>query len=478
MEVTAQNIANAGTAGYSRERAEIVTNPPWPVPSACMPSGPGQFGTGVNLQTVTRIRDQFLDTQYRQQNLLKGEWQQRSNTLSQVETIFGEPSSTGLSSDLDKFWQAWDNLSKTPENLPVRTTVVEAASTLADDLQNTYSQLTTLQGNLNTDISQDVSHINDDLRQIASLNATIKSATLSGLSPNDLLDQRDNLLDDLSTYINVKTVINADNTATLSIEGATVVDGPAMVKLTATPDASGNYQVGVDLGNGQSELLQWPDLGGQLYGLQQARDVDVQGYLDGLNRLTATVAGAVNSLHVSGYGLDGTTGIPFFVNGSNPANPEDSNNITASNIAVNPEIVNDPQKIAAAATPASGGAVPPPGDGSNALAISKLGSESLSFATATGAGTIIDTASNFYGSMIADLGIASSQASNMVNNQSALVTQLDNSRQSTSGVSLDEEMTNLVQQQSAYEAAAKLVNVIADMMQVVINMGATGQLGG
>jgi len=574
LNVTSQNIANANTTGYSREQAEEVTNPSIPVPGLNSSGSPGQFGTGVDVQAVTRTRDQFLDTQYRQQNLLLGESQQQSDALSQVETIFGATSSTtGLNSDLDSFWQAWNTLSQEPENLPERTTVVETATTLTDDLQGTQSQLTTLQSNLNSDIGLDVSHINDDLQQVANLNVTIQSATVAGLSPNDLLDQRDNLLDDLSTYVNVKTVINSDNTATLSIGGATVVEGSSVAQLAAIPDSSGNNQVGIDLGNGNSDIMQWSTLGGALYGLQQARDVGVQGYVNGLNQLASTVAGAVNSLHETGYGLDGTTGIPFFVNGSDASNPEDPNNITAANIAVNPNIVNNPQQIAASSgvtqsttttqgvasgtaqvetlaiesgvsenealkvvvtaagmtnspktlsvavssgdsaatvagkiqtalsgdsdvstffnvtnngsdvvltanTPAANDStmnvsvdgLVAPGDGSNALSIFNLNSQNLNFPTGSGTGTISDTASNFYGSMISDLGVASSQAGNDVTNQNTLVTSLNNSRQSVSGVSLDEEMTNMVQEQSAYEAAAKLVNVIASMMQTVINM--------
>ncbi len=704
MNVTANNITNASTTGYSREQADLVTSPSIPVPSLQSSGTVGEFGTGVDVQTVTRVRDQFLDTQYRQQNTLLGESQQQSDALSQVETVFGDLSSTtGLNTDLNNFWQAWDTLSQEPENLPERTSLAETATTLADDLQSTQGQLTTLQGNLNTDISNDVSHINDDLQQIAGLNNTIQSATISGLSPNDLLDQRDNLLDDLSTYVNAKTVTNSDNTVTLSIGGATVVAGSIATPLATTTDSNGNYQVGVSLGNGQSDSLEWSTLGGALYGLQQARDVDVQGYQDQLNQLTSTVAGAVNSLHETGYGLDGTTGIPFFVNDSDASNPEDTSNITAANIAVNPNIVNDPQEIAAAASgvtqsttttqgSASGTAqvetlaigsgatenetlqvvvtaagmsgspitvdVPvtagetaddvaadisdalsanqtvggngtgsgfftvstdgsdvvltantdaandstmnasvaglaattqsttttqgsassaaqvetlaigsgatanetlqvvvtaagmnnspktisvavnsgdsaatiagdiataldddpdvgaadtgfftvstdgsdvvltantaadndstmsasvsglvAPGDGSNALGIFNLSTTDLNFPTGNGSGTISDTADNFYDSMISDLGVASSQANNDVTNQNTLVTSLNNSRQSVSGVSLDEEMTNMVQEQSAYEAAAKLINVIADMMQTVIGIGSTGGLG-
>jgi flagellar hook-associated protein 1 FlgK len=448
---------------------------------------------------------------------------------------------------------------------------VETATTLADDLQSTSGQLTTLQGDLNTDIGSDVSHINDDLQQIAGLNNTIQAATIAGLSPNDLLDQRDNLLDDLSTYVNAKTVVNADNTVTMSIGGATVVEGSNATPLVTTTDSSGNDQVGVSLGNGQSDLIQWQELGGALYGLQQARDVAVQGYQDQLNQLTSTVAGAVNSLHATGYGLDGTTGLQFFTTS------DGSSTITASNIEVNPVLANNPQEIAAAsgvtqsttttqgvagdtaqvetlaigseATAAGtlqvavtaagmnggspitvnvpvtagetatdiasgissalsgnatvGGAsgffkvtsngsnvvltantaaandstmnvsltgLVSPGDGSNALGIFNLSSQNLKFPTDSGTGTISDTADNFYDSMISDLGVASSKASNDVTNQNALVTSLNNSRQSVSGVSLDEEMTNMVQEQSAYEAAAKLVNVIENMMQTVIGM--------
>ena len=253
MNVTAQNVANASTSGYSEETAELATGPSIPAPSLWAPSGPGQFGSGVNVTTVTRSRSQFLDTQYRQQNQLLGQAQQQSDALNQVQTVFGDVSSTtGLNTDLNNFWQAWDTLSQQPENLPERTTVVETATTLTDDLQSTAGQLTTEQGNLNDDISIDVSHVNQDIQQIAGLNNSIQSATTDGLSPNDLLDQRDSLLDDLSTYVNAQTTINPDNTATVSIAGANVVSGPNATQLVATADSSGNYQVGVSLGGGES----------------------------------------------------------------------------------------------------------------------------------------------------------------------------------------------------------------------------------
>jgi len=681
LDVTSNNIANASTTGYSKETAEVVTSPPMPTPSL-NPSTPGQFGTGVDVQTVTRARDQFLDTQYRLQNEQLGQAQQQSTALSQVQTIFGNLSSTtGLSTDLNNFWQAWNTLSQDPQDMPQRTTLLGTATTLTDNIQGTYSQLTSLQENLNSQIGADVSHVNDDLNQIASLNVQIQAATNSGLTPNTLLDQRDNLLDDLSTYVNVQAATNSDNTVTLSIGGATVLEGPSAAQLTTIPGSPN--QVGIELGS-KSLPLQGAEVGGAIYGLQQAW-TSVQGYIGSLNSLATTVANAVNAQHEQGYGLDGSTGLAFFTS-------DDPSPIDASNIEVNPALENNPEQIAAAlgtiqstattagvapspgtqqamtlningsatadgnltvqvtaanmagspfpvsvpvtagesandigtaiasalngavgnggngfftvlsngsnivltanaaannddtmnvsvtggeipdtqsapttagVAPAAGtqqamtltinngaaeaktlqvtvkaagmtnspktipvdvpagddasqiatliagdlssdpdvsgffqvnnpsagvvtlkainaaanddtmnvsvsdimsGASPSPGDGSNALNIFDLSYANLSF------GTVSDTAGNFYDSMISGLGAQASQVNNEVTNQTSLTTQLNNSRQSVSGVSLDEEMTNMVEEQNAYEAAAKLVSTIAEMMQTVVNM--------
>lgn len=472
IDVTAHNIANASTPGYTRQRAELCTKDPWPVPGFNMPRGAGQLGTGVQVRTIERIRDQFLDQQIRQQTLLQGEWQQRNNTLSQVETIFMELSDNGLNSVMDKFWDDWNQLSKFPDSSPVRTTVVESSVTLADTIRHTYSQLKTLQNDLNEQVRIKVDHANSILNQIADLNKQIQTASVSGLSPNDLLDRTDMLLDELNKTVSAEVKVQGDQTVNVMIGGMNVVDGLKATLLTAEADAQGFYQVGVDLGKGNNVLMQWSDLGGEFQGLVKARDNDVGGYMTELDQLAVSLAKDVNKLHMEGYGLDGETGIPFFVGSDEQvkfsSDPDMVN--SAGSIYINSYLTADPQRIAAAGSSGEDG-MPASGNGDNALLIYQLRDQKIEFENAAGEVVSTETINDFYKSMISKLGVDADQAENMVKNQEALVTQLKNRKESISGVSLDEEMTNMIQYQNAYMAAAKLVNVIDEMTRVLINLG-------
>jgi flagellar hook-associated protein 1 FlgK len=471
IEVTAHNIANASTPGYTRQRAELSTKDPWPVPGLNMPREAGQLGTGVQVKTIERIRDQFLDQQIRQQTLLEGEWEERNNALSQVETIFMELSDNGLNSVMDKFWDDWNQLSKFPDSSPVRTTVVESSVTLADTIRHTYSQLKTLQNDLNEQVRIKVDQTNSILNQIADLNKQIQTVSVSGLSPNDLLDRRDILLDQLNSTVAAEVHIQGDQTVNVMIGGMNVVDGFKATLLTAEADAQGIYQVGVDLGKGNNALVQWSDLGGEFQGLAEARDNDVEGYMEALDQLAVSLAREVNKLHMDGYGLDGETGItgiPFFVGSESASEPDIVS--SASSIYINPYLTADPQRIAAAASPGEDGK-PASGNGNNALLIYQLRDQKIEIENAAGEVVSTATINDFYKSMISKLGVDADQAENMVINQEALVTQLNNRKESISGVSLDEEMTNMIQYQNAYMAAAKLVNVIDEMTRVLINLG-------
>ncbi|MDD4360268.1 MAG: flagellar hook-associated protein FlgK [Syntrophaceticus sp.] len=471
IDVTAHNIANASTPGYTRQRAELSTKDPWPVPGLNMPREAGQLGTGVQVKTIERIRDQFLDQQIRQQTLLEGEWEERNNALSQVETIFMELSDNGLNSVMDKFWDDWNQLSKFPDSSPVRTTVVESSVTLADTIRHTYSQLKTLQNDLNEQVRIKVDQTNSILNQIADLNKQIQTVSVSGLSPNDLLDRRDILLDQLNSTVAAEVHIQGDQTVNVMIGGMNVVDGFKATLLTTEADAQGIYQVGVDLGKGNNALVQWSDLGGEFQGLAEARDNDVEGYMEALDQLAVSLAREVNKLHMDGYGLDGETGItgiPFFVGSESASEPDIVS--SASSIYINPYLTADPQRIAAAASPGEDGK-PASGNGNNALLIYQLRDQKIEIENAAGEVVSTATINDFYKSMISKLGVDADQAENMVINQEALVTQLNNRKESISGVSLDEEMTNMIQYQNAYMAAAKLVNVIDEMTRVLINLG-------
>lgn len=472
IEVSAHNIANASTTGYTRQRAELCTKDPWPAPGLNMPRGAGQLGTGVQVKTIERIRDQFLDQQLRRQTLLKGEWEERNNALSQVETIFMELSDNGLNSVLDKFWDDWNQLSKFPDSSPVRTTVVESAVTLADAIRHTHSQLETLRTDLNERVRIKVDHINSILNQIADLNKQIQTASVAGLSPNDLLDRTDLLLDQLNSTVSAEVNVQGDQTVKVMIGGMNVVDGFQATLLTAEADAQGVYQVGIDLGKGNSVSLQFSELGGELRGLAQARDNDVAGYMEALDQLAVSLSTEVNMLHEAGYGLGGEHGISFFVNSDDAALSSGGSEtaISAGSIDVNPYLIEDPRGIAAAGSLDEDGK-PAAGNGAHALQICQLRDKLIEIKDKDGKPVITATLSDFYKSVISELGVEANQAENMVISQEALVTQLNNRKESISGVSLDEEMINIIQYQSAYMAAAKLINVIDEMTKVLINLG-------
>ncbi|MBC7346628.1 MAG: flagellar hook-associated protein FlgK [Clostridia bacterium] len=625
MHTTSHNIANANTPGFSRQRAVLETTTPWPVPSVNMPAGAGQIGTGVEVSLIERIRDTFLDRQIRNELATLGLWEQRRDALEQVEVVFMEPGETGLATLLGQFWDSWQELSKYPESMPVRTTVIETAQALAEALRHTHAQLTTIRNDLNALIGLKVEEVNTLARQIADLNKQIVTIKAAGISPNDLLDRRDLLLDELSKLVEITVTENDSGAIAVKLAGQSdaqpLVDGSSYNQLFASQDADavigmvsgdtlldtttpvtgvtlapGRYQVdfiaarrtlqlkdkdSVPIGGevpatpgGTVELgdqtvsktitvkLQSPlpandatvyidvlgkkDLGGELEGLLIARDDLLQKYLDDLNTFAQSLANAVNDAHRGGIGLDNSFNLDFFVG--------DNEEINAANIKVNPDnpdLASHPEKLAAGlwradivkegdssvkltddarlgpgidptaqysvkvtvngdqvqvqlqkggsdvGTPAtwregqwltigdrnSGEAVRflcgqrpwtdatytvtisdevAPGDGTNALAIAQLRRESI---TDLGGFTFDD----YYKNFIAHLGVAAHEAQRMVENQNVLVEQLNKRKESISGVSLDEEMVNLIQYQYAYQAAARVITVVDEMLDTLIN---------
>jgi len=448
---TAHNIANANTEGYTRQRVVLATLPAYPVPSMNHPGGQGwQIGTGVDSQETRRMRDEFLDTQIRRETGTLGQWEQIQDVLEQVEIVFNEPSDTGLSTLMSQFWAAWQELSKYAESSPVRTTVVETANALAEAFNHSAAQLETIKNDIDQTIELKVKEINSLAQQIADLNGQIKNIVTVGDQPNDLLDQRDLLLDRLGKMIDFTVTTSSNGTITITLGGGgnlvEEVDGSTTIhKLKSS---------GSDVSWVEEDTQ--PPLtisNGELFGLQKVKS-EVETYLTNLDTLAGELATAVNNEHKKGVDLSGTGGEDFFV-------AEDGGSITAANIQVNPNIQADVTKIAAAT--AGGG----PGDGSIALAIAQLQHKlipSLSNATFD----------DYYKNFTAKLGVDAHEAVRMTTNQGVLVDQLTNRKESISGVSLDEEMANMIQYQRAYEAAARMITTLDAMLDKIINgMGVT-----
>ncbi len=429
LDVTSHNIANASTAGYSRQTAVLVASPAYAMPGvSTAPAGAGQLGTGVDVAAYQRIRDAFLDVQYRAQSMLQGQAQANQDGLQQVQLAFNEqPTSTGLSGLLANYWSAWQNLSNNPEDMGTRQALAQSAASLADGFTSLSGQLSTLQSQTSQNVSDTITQANSFGAQISQLNLTISKLEVSGDTPNDLLDQRDVLLDKLSALGNVSTSAGANGSLNVTFGGASLVTGGTSSTLAET-DLTGLTS-------------------GKLQGLITLRDTTIPGYQGQLNTIASALITKTNAQSGLGFDLNGNPGGPFF------------SGTDASNISVNPALISNPALIAASST----GAV---GDSQNALAIADMQNKAV-----IGSSTI-DTA---YTQLVTQVGSDVQQATNQVSTTTALVNALQSSRQSVSGVNLDEEMTNLITYQRGYQASARALNAIDSMLDQLINR--TGRVG-
>jgi flagellar hook-associated protein 1 FlgK len=414
IDTTGQNITNAETPGYSRQTTVLQTDPALSISAVSPPTGrSAQLGTGVSVATITRIRNSYLDAQYRSQNAGLGAASSEAEVLGRAQSAFDEPSSSGLSSQLSAFWSAWSSLANSPSSA-ARDGVVSAGTQVATTLNQLSAQLSTIAGQATQQynaITGPTGEVQDDASQIAQLNQQIKLAEQAGQSPNDLLDRRDLLLDKLSELGNVTVTQAADGTDVVNFGNAAkpLVEGSTVNWPQALTEAAGG-QLGA--------LLRLSGPSGQLASYQTA-----------LNEVAAQLAGSVNALH---------TNTPFF-----------SGN-TAATIAVAVK----PSEVQTSGGGASGG-----NEVAQAIAALRNGSAERS-----------------YIGLIAQVGSDVRTAQDDQTTAQAVVTSISNQRQSVSGVSLDEEMTNLISFQRGYEASARTMTAMDEMLQTLIDHTGTAGL--
>ncbi len=415
ISTTSNNIANVNTVGYTRQRALITTNGP------IYYRGTGYLGTGVNIKDIQRIRDAHLDAQIRNETTTLSEHQTKLDVMKELEVVFNEPSDTGLNATMSKFWSAWEELSKNPENSTMHTLVKENSKGVADQLNHLSTMLD--QALANTEARQDYQAgiAADLIQQLNSLNGVIKESYEQDPSrtPNELLDQRDLLTGQLAELLPVTVKEQANGTVEVSttLEDGTTLDVLALNKQDLLDQADG-FKSG--------SIRAYEDMKGEIKGNYTAR----------LNDYTATLADAINQAQ----------GFEFFK--YDAANP-------SATIKVNPDLLNNTIKIATG----------PAGDGDNTTILATLNVRD-NRVTINGQETTLD---NYYKTIIADVGVATQHAESMVKSQGTLLGYLDDQYESISGVSLDEEVVNLVQFQKAYDANAKVVSTITDMLDTIIN---------
>src|SRR5918911_2028201 len=240
LDTTGHNIANANTVGFTRQEAVLAPTLPYSEPSVNRGAQAGQIGTGVEVTAYRRIRDEFIDTQLHAQTMREGYYGALSDGLTQVEQALNEPSDTGLSSLFQSFWSSWQDVANSPENPSTRQALVQNAASLADGLNRLSGQLATIQSQTATNVTSTLDEINSDAATVAQLNDEIKRAKVVGDTPNDLLDQRDVLVDKLAQPVNVTRVDNADGTIDLSVGTTSLVTGTTATSRQETDFAAGD----------------------------------------------------------------------------------------------------------------------------------------------------------------------------------------------------------------------------------------------
>lgn len=458
LQATGHNISNANTVGYSRQRVIQQSVKPETLFDTM------QVGKGVEAAGIFQIRDSFLDDRFRAENTKFGYWSTKQQTTEELEAIFNEISDSGLQHVMDEFWNAWQEVAKDPQSLTARGLLKEQSISFCETVDHLDHQLSKMQLNINTEIEKKVQRVNELSDNIAQLNKEILSRVADGEHPNDFLDQRNQLLDEIYQIVPLQMTEGNNGMISLFLGGRTLVDGFTANRIATAVDANNNGMLDVQWSDGGAPInFTSGNTKGELNALITSRDSWIDQKRQDLNQLVSYIASEVNKQHLTGQGLDGTSNIAFFsLPDGRPITSATPINDLCTRISINPAL--DNLDNIAASSGADGA-----GNNENALAISQLRYKNFDI---DGKSVTLD---NYYRSLISDLGLEGQEAKTMANNQVVLCQEINNQRQSVSGTSLDEEMTNMIKFQHSYNAAARVVNAMDEMIDRIINQ--TGVVG-
>ena len=414
IQTTSHNINNINTPGYSRQRVEQSAKSAYSNPGYNSSFGPGQLGTGVQATDVIRIRNVFYDFQYRSEAHNYGESSVKYQAYTNMEKIFNEPSDSGISSSISDFFSSWQELSKSPNDTSSKDIVIQNAKYLANNISNVKEKLDQLSSQINKTLNDNVAQINEMINQIRDLNKSINLIQGSGKTPNDLMDQRDSIIDDLSSKLNIENP-DVNKLITQKLEDKT---GITLDELKNIGNVSGQIQGSLDMINKISEYT-----------------TDLKNLSKGL---TKGVNNILNSRDFNDNSVNATDQ-PIF----------DFNDNGDPIIKVNNKFLDDPKTLFITSDKAE--------------KMYKLKDEKI---TIDGEDITIG---NYYNNIVQKLGNESKEAIRNESNQSKLLADIDGLRLSESAVSLDEEMVNLIQFQHSYSASAKVMSTIDSLLDVVVN---------
>ncbi|MEW5762756.1 MAG: flagellar hook-associated protein FlgK [Bacillota bacterium] len=430
MDTTSHNIANANTEGYTRQQAVHVAENPYTIPVRDQKVVPGQIGTGVTVSEIRRVRDWILDAHVRRALGDAGYWEERSDALARVEALFPEPGEYGLQQAIAKFFNYWQDLNASPHDLGLKAAVREAGEELASMIRVTYRQLEENYNGLKDTLQDKVAEINNLAAEIGRINENIANLGSADYKANDLMDRRDLLLDKLAAIGEVAVRPLDNGQIQVSFFGEVLVDGTAVNQAAGDFNADDHFILTVNgAGIDVTEKAE-ANAPGALTGLESARQ-KVKGYMGDLDTLANALRDRVNGAHEA----------PFF----------DPNAAGAANFALDPTILADASNI----------------DGTKALAVAALRDDPT--VDVNGDGQPDVTFEVFYTQLVTRIGTDVSGAAERVKGARAVREQLENMRQSVTGVSIDEELTYLTQYQYAYQASARVVTILDEMLDTIIN---------
>ncbi|MBR5867262.1 MAG: flagellar hook-associated protein FlgK [Spirochaetaceae bacterium] len=309
ISTAGHNISNADTEGYSRQRVQLRQFDPIYRPDLTRAGTPGQIGQGVSIESITRVRDELLDSQITAQANQESYWSTREKYYVMIEQIYNEPENISIRSNMDKFWSSWQELSLYPESQAARQSIVTRGESLVNSIKQRFNSLEGIGTLLNGDIKATVDQVNTYAQQIAQLNTEISRSKAMGDNPNDLLDRRDLMVEKLSSLANITTDQRDSDEFMVHIDGKVLVQGGNARALdVVSPTDNNSYNKVVWADTRDDALIS----GGSLGALIELRDVDVRKELQQLNTMTMNFADLVNDVHRNAVGANNVTGLDFF----------------------------------------------------------------------------------------------------------------------------------------------------------------------
>ncbi len=438
MEISGQNVANANTPGYSRQRIELT--PDVPAPGGGIAYNPGY---GVQITAITRMHSEFYYTQTMMSLSYKSYWETRLEAFQGAEVVLMEPGEYGLGKYLADFYDSWLELSASPESAAVRMSLREQAISFTNAVQDTYLRLNDLKLDYQHELEKRVVEINQFASEIATLNDKIIYVGALGENSNALQDQLDLALEQLSEMIEIRTVYKQDGSVELFAGGRLLVQGQHAYHLNLEAE-----QGVLILASSRGIPLELHS--GRIKGLLEAVNEIVPGLQGELDAMVTKLVTGTNELHLQAYGLDGENGRCFF----RPL-PDNDQLPPCLMFQLSPEVFSDIGAIAAASKWGESGQ---PGNGENALLIARLRDD-----TTGGSVSLVDS----YRGIISGLGVNGRESARMAEAFSQVESQFREQHLSVTGVNLDEEMLNMIQYQHAWQAAANFISQVDRMLEIL-----------